>query len=79
MLTKEKFPLISKEDKLIKVYREDDVTKIDPDYPKVAVFKRAPPQVLKQGFARVENALTVTTPPTNDHKEFLQKLYDAKE
>jgi len=79
LLTKEMFSFISKEDKLIKVYREDDVTKIDPDYPKVAVFKRAPPQVLKQGFARVENALTVTTPPTNDHKEFLQKLYDAKE
>ena len=77
LLTKEKFCFVGVRDKLIKSFQEDDVTKIDPDYPTVAIFERAPPQVLKQGFARVANALTVTTPPTNDHKEYLLELYNA--
>lgn len=47
----------------------------DQSYPICAIFKRAPPPILSQGFARPSNAKIVTTPPTDVHKRYLLELF----
>lgn len=47
-------------------------------YPISATFKRQSPHVLPQGFARVDKAYIVTTPPTQEHKQYIEELYKAK-
>jgi hypothetical protein len=48
-------------------------------YPIWAIFKRAPPPLLKQGFARTANAETVTSKPLPHHTAYLLKLFNLPE